>query len=88
MSAYQERRVEARKSHRCTSCDRRVIRAGDVYLRAVLFPSDDGNPYTVPLTIKECGKCAERYGRLYLIEPLPEPQNHDVYLNAMREGRG
>lgn len=86
MSATKRR--EARKYHKCL-CGRR-IGPGDIYLSHTIFPGDDAHHYVdkVPITYPECAYCAERYGRDHLTAPLPPAQDHDVYLNAMREGRG
>lgn len=87
MGRYAEKRVTARKVHRCITCDRPVIHSGDVYLRFVIFP-ESGMGYGSPLTGNECACCVEKSGRLHLLEPLPTFQAQEVYLNAMREGRG
>lgn len=86
MSTTQRR--TARKSHRCT-CGH-IIKPGDIYLSHTIFPGDDAHHYVAqrPFRGAECAYCAERYGRDHLLEPLPEAQAHEVYLNAMREGRG
>lgn len=82
------RRVTARKIHRCDGCERSNIKPGHVYLTGTLFPGDDCFGGKVPYRFKECGFCAERYDRQYLLEPMPEAQGHAVYLSAMQQGRG
>lgn len=87
MSQTALRRVTARKNHRCNACDKLNIKPGEAYLASTVFPNSElGNK--VPLRFKECGFCAERYDRDYLLEPMPEVQGHMVYINAMQQGRG
>lgn len=85
--SHNQKRVTARKHHWCMSCDRpRGIKPGDVYYQSTIFPGNDGNPYTKPITFKECAGCSNRYGRGHLLEPLPEDQASRVYVKAMQEG--
>lgn len=86
VSATQRR--EARKYHRC-GCGRR-IGPGDIYLSHTIFPGEDAHHYVTkaPVRSTECASCAARYGRDYLIYPLPPAQDHEIYMTLMREGRG
>ena len=71
MSAITHRRV-ARQSHRCGDCGNRIA-AGDVYLTHLRFP-DEINTSDKPWRIKECARCAIRYGRTLELDPVPYEQ--------------
>jgi hypothetical protein len=54
----------ARKSHPCGEClCRRTIEPGELYVRHVAFPGDDGHEEgTRPWVIRECFACANERG--------------------------
>ncbi len=55
----------ARTAHPCDSypCDR-AIEAGDVYVRHVAFPGEEGHEEgTGPWVIRECEPCVEKYSQ-------------------------
>lgn len=70
-------RRKACKAHRCDSC-RGHIQPGDSYLTHTALAGDDYyhdaldrdtlKPANCPIRIKECSKCATRYGRAAEIE--------------------
>ena len=83
------RRVVARKFHRCDTCDRAGrIKPGQVYYQSTIFPGDDYYYGKAPYRFKECAFCSERYGRDWILYPMPPDQEQAVYLNAMQQGRG
>lgn len=85
--SYDQKRVTARKHHRCMTCNRaKSIQPGDAYYQSTIFPGDDANHYDKPLTFKECAECSNRYGRGYLLEPLPTDQASRIYAKALQEG--
>lgn len=85
--SHNQKRVTARKYHRCMTCDRpRSISPGDVYYQSTIFPDDDANPSGAPITFKECAECSNRYGRGHLLEPLSYEQASRIYTKALQEG--
>ena len=67
MASWTTRR-KARKAHVCASCDRYAIRRGDLYLEHRLAPNDHDVGNTCWWLSRECGGCAERYGRSDLLD--------------------
>jgi hypothetical protein len=65
-------RRKARKVHRCDSC-RSSIQPGEAYLTWTALAGDDYydealdrdtlKPANCPIRLKECARCATRYGR-------------------------
>lgn len=66
-------RRRAAKVHRC-ECGQGIPK-GQVYLLHKGFPGHDAlSNITAPVTMAECFRCAERYGRDYLLGPdAPDP---------------
>lgn len=71
ISGYNEvtRRRVARTPHRCGTCSHQ-IRVGDVHLEHVAFPGHDalGLGATRPSRMRECARCATRYGREHALD--------------------
>lgn len=85
---YATRRRIARKPHRCEGCTSiqpGPIQPGDVYLEHTEFPGGDAGYADAaghPVRAAECAGCAARYGREYLLEPIPEHQQVTVMVTA------
>lgn len=73
------RRRVARKAHECGSC-RTEIPAGHVYLLHTMFPGNDVRDVSHPDQFKECGDCANTYGRGHLCAPWPDGQMDRYWL--------